>query len=207
MKLIGKLLKVCFLLVLAFVIFALVYYFAATKDTQLVPEKLLLTEDSVRIYDYLGTPIKNTNTDGAPTVSYEKIPSCTVQAFVNVEDKHFFTHNGFDGKRIAKAVLLNAKAGKFKQGASTISQQLVKNTHLSQEKTLKRKLQEWKLTRALEKRYTKEEILEKYLNVIYFGHNCFGLRSASNFYFGKEPEALDLADSAILAGLVKSPNN
>lgn len=126
---------------------------------------------------------------------------------MDTEDKGFFKHNGFDIKRMAKAALKNMRARSFKEGASTISQQLIKNTHLSQEKTIKRKLKEIKLTRKLEKKYSKNEILEKYLNTIYFGHNCFGLESASEFYFGKQPQDLTLSDAAILAGLVKSPNN
>ena len=128
-------------------------------------------------------------------------------AVISTEDKRFYKHNGFDVKRIARAALNNAKSKSFKEGASTISQQLIKNTHLSHEKTIRRKLKEWKLTRRLEKRYTKDEILEKYLNTIYFGHSCFGIRAASEFYFNKAPSELTLADSAVLAGLIKSPNH
>ncbi len=207
MKLLGKLLKLCLLLLLAFGIFAAIYYFSVTNKTQLIPEKLVLSEKNIQIFDSQNAPVKDGGVDRSLTVAYKDIPDHTIRAFVDTEDKRFFSHRGFDVKRIVKAAALNLRSGKFRQGASTISQQLIKNTHLSQEKTLKRKLKEWKLTRNLEKKYTKEEILEKYLNVIYFGHNCFGLRSAANFYFGKEPFELTLADSAILAGLVRSPNN
>lgn len=94
----------------------------------------------------------------------------------------------------------------MKEGASTISQQLIKNTHLSGEKTLKRKMIEWKLTRALEKEYSKDEILEMYLNTIYFGSNAYGIAQASEVYFGKAPSELTLEESAALAGLIKAPS-
>ena len=183
------------------------FFFIATKDAHLSAEKLLLSEKKVVLYDVEEQAFSSSQTDYRQSVRYRDIPKKTVQAFVDTEDKRFFSHHGFDLKRIAKAAYNNFRAHAFKQGASTISQQLIKNTHLSQEKTLTRKFKEWKLTRALEKKYSKEEILEKYLNVIYFGHNCFGLEAASRFYFGKSTQELDLADSAILAGLVKSPNN
>lgn len=187
---------------------ALGYYYATTKDVSLHPEKILLQEQTFSVYDIKGANIPSAvSLAKKQTLSFSSIPKKTVYAFVDTEDKRFFTHNGFDIRRIAKAFYNNLRSHSYKQGASTISQQLIKNSHLSHEKTLSRKLKEWKLTRQLEKRYTKEEILETYLSVIYFGHDCFGLHTASQFYFGKKPSELDLADSAILAGLVKSPNN
>ncbi len=208
MKIIGKLFKILLVLFLSLLLVGIGYYIAVTRNVTLSAEKLALTEKSVTLYD------NENNQVNAPcvgtigqTVAYEELPLHTVRAFVDTEDKRFFSHNGYDFRRIVKSAFTNLKAGSFKQGASTISQQLIKNTHLSHEKTLKRKLQEWKLTRQLEKKYSKKEILEKYLSVIYFGHSCFGLRSAAQFYFGKTPQELDIADSAILAGLVKSPNN
>ena len=196
------------MLLLGLGLFAVGYYFAATKDAHLNPEKLVFNEQSVTVYDRFDAPVKNVSAFFTrQTVKIEDIPKQTQLAFVSAEDKRFYAHNGFDIKRIVKAALNNLKAHSFKEGASTISQQLIKNTHLSQEKTIKRKLKEWKLTRALERKYTKNEILEKYLNTIYFGHSCFGIRAAAEFYFGKTPQELTLSDSAILAGLVKSPNN
>lgn len=184
------------------------YYFMVTKDAILRPEKLELSGKTVQIFDENDTLVQNTSSSNLQqSYPISLIPNHTKNAFIATEDKRFLSHNGFDVLRIMKATLHNLKHRAFDQGASTISQQLIKNTHLSQEKTIARKLKEWKLTRALEKQYTKQEILEKYLNVIYFGHNCFGIYSASAFYFQKEPKDLDLADSAILAGLIKSPNN
>ena len=200
--------KWIFILFIALFLIGLGYYFAVTRNANLSEEKLALTEKSVTLYDNVGERF-NASCMGAigQTVTYNEIPKHTIRAFVDTEDKRFFSHGGFDFRRIVKSAYNNLRAHVFKQGASTISQQLIKNTHLSQEKTLKRKLAEWKLTKQLEKIYTKEEIFEKYVNVIYFGHSCFGLRSAAEFYFGKTPQELDIADSAILAGLVKSPNN
>ncbi len=202
--------KLILLLLIVFIIISTLpigYYFAVTKDVALSPEKLLLSENNLLIYDEEELLIDNVSSFTMKhKTDIRDIPKHTQLAFINVEDKRFYTHHGFDVRRIIKALLNNVKARSFKEGASTISQQLIKNTHLTQEKTMKRKLQEWKLTRALEKRYSKDEILEKYLNSIYFGHNCFGIYNAAEFYFGKTPSELDLADSAILAGLVKSPN-
>ena len=186
---------------------AAIYYCAATSGVHLQPKKLELSQNHVYIYDGNCNLSPSANGSIHQTVTLSQVPKSTIDAFISTEDKRFYSHDGFDFKRIVKSALTNLKSGSFKQGASTISQQLIKNTHLSQEKTLKRKLQEWKLTRALERAYTKDEILEKYLNVIYFGHNCFGLDRAAKFYFNKAVDELSLADSAILAGLVKSPNH
>ena len=208
MRVVKKILKHALLLLAALILMAVGYYFAVTKDAVLCDEKLLLAHKNFSIYDKDGLLIENCGALlGKQTVEGTDIPIKTKWAFVDTEDKRFFTHGGFDVKRIGGAAWKNVKSKTFKEGASTISQQLIKNTHLTQEKTFKRKLQEWKLTRALECNYSKDEILEKYLNTIYFGHNCFGLRSACEFYFQKTPSDLTLADSAILAGLVKSPNN
>ena len=205
-----KFLRIFLLSVTAFFAVALLtafgYFFIVTKDAVLDENKLLISDKTLVVYDKNGERVKQ-NVGVKQSTPISLVPEHVKQAFVCVEDKRFFTHNGFDYRRFARACINNCKARSYKEGASTISQQLVKNTHLTQEKTLKRKLREWKLTRALEKAYTKDEILEKYLNTIYFGHGCFGITSASAFYFGKSPEALTIDESAILAGLVKSPNN
>ena len=104
-----------------------------------------------------------------------------------------------------KAFINNVKAGKIVEGASTISQQLIKNTHLNSDKTISRKIKEILLTKKLEKAYTKNEIMELYLNAIYFGSGCYGIESASLFYFGISADKLSINQSAILAGLIKSP--
>ncbi len=208
MKAIKRILISCLMIFFALLLLAVGYYCGVTRNAKLSPEKLLFTEKNITLYDKNGEVVRGVT---APlfkqTTAIEKIPQHTKNAFINVEDKRFYKHSGYDLKGIVRASLHNLKSGSFKEGASTISQQLIKNTHLSQEKTLKRKLKEWKLTRALERAYTKEEILEKYLNTIYFGHSCFGITSAAEFYFGKTPSDLSISESAILAGLVKSPNH
>ncbi len=207
MKVLRKILTVLFLGVLLLLVTGIGYYVAVTKNMHIQAEKLTFNEKSVLIYDGTGTPVRDSAVPFLQTTKIEDIPSEVKQAFIDTEDRHFYTHHGFDYRRIVGATLKNLKARSFKEGASTISQQLIKNTHLTQEKTLKRKLQEFKLTKLLEKHYSKEEILERYLNTIYFGHSCFGITSAANFYFQKSPSELTLPEGAILAGLVKSPNN
>lgn len=138
-------------------------------------------------------------------VENEEYNDLIKHAFISIEDKNFYKHNGLDYKRMLKAGLVNLKSFSFKQGASTISQQLIKNTHLSNEKTLSRKINEIKLTRILEKNYSKDEILTMYLNTIYFGENTFGLSSAAYNYFGKRPNDLSLQEVATLAGVIASP--
>ncbi|MGN1077289.1 MAG: transglycosylase domain-containing protein [Candidatus Gallimonas sp.] len=182
----------------------LFYYLGVTAGVKLDREKLVLDSSCVRIFDDAGEELPAAISRG--TADFSELPEYLPKAFVAVEDKRFFTHHGFDYKRIGKAILKNLSSLSFREGASTISQQLIKNTHLSGEKTVKRKLKEYKLTRTLEKNYTKEEILSLYLNSIYFGHNAFGIERAAKFYFGKEPSLLTPAESAMLAALVKSPN-
>ena len=138
-------------------------------------------------------------------VSYEKISPYTIYAFVSLEDKRFYEHNGIDFKRILGASFNNLKAGYFKEGGSTITQQLAKNSLLTQEKTIERKLKEAKLALEIEKTYSKEEILTKYLNTIYFGHSLYGIGDACKRLFNKEPIDISLGESAILAGIVKNP--
>ena len=106
---------------------------------------------------------------------------------------------------MAGALVKNVKAGGIREGASTITQQLVKNTHLTQERTLSRKLKELAIAIQLEKEYDKDEILSMYLSVIYFGNGAYGVKQAANTYFGKNIDELDLSECATLAGIVRNP--
>ena len=183
-------------------------YCIATKNVKLEPEKLLLPDTQVCIFDQAGKKLHGkTPFARREIVELEQLPKHLPDAFVATEDKRFYRHHGFDLHGICRATVKNVKSHSLKEGASTISQQLIKNTHLSQEKTLKRKLKEIKLTRQLEKKYSKPQILETYLNTIYFGHSCYGIADAARFYYGKDADQLTLAESALLAGLIKSPNN
>lgn len=135
----------------------------------------------------------------------EKIPEFIQQATIAVEDRSFYKHLGFDPKRIAGAVLTDIKAGKMVQGASTITQQLARNLYLSHEKTWDRKIKEAMISIQLELQYSKKEILEMYLNQIYYGNGAYGIQSAALAYFGKDVSQLSLAEGTLLVGIPKGP--
>ncbi|MEK4027679.1 PBP1A family penicillin-binding protein [Pseudobacillus sp. FSL P4-0506] len=139
-------------------------------------------------------------------VSLDKVSPYLVQATLAVEDKKFFEHNGFDFKRMAGAAVADVKAMAKVQGASTITQQYARNLYLSHDKTWKRKLSEALYTVRIEMNYTKEQILEGYLNTIYYGHGAYGIEAASQFYFGKSAKNLSLAEASMLAGVPKGPS-
>lgn len=208
MKPAKKILLTIVILFFAFFFASGIAFLAVTKNARLDENRLALSKDEIRVFDKNDEAV-HTLAIGAANrnFSVSALPEQVKFAFIDTEDKRFYSHGGVDYIRLARAAWNNFRTHSFKEGASTISQQLIKNTHLSQEKTIKRKLLELKLTSELEARYTKDEILEKYLNSIYFGHSCFGVKSAAQFYFSKSPEDLTLADGALLAGIVKSPNN
>ena len=130
-----------------------------------------------------------------------------INAIISVEDKNFYKHNGFDYPRIIKAMFLNIKKKAIVQGASTISQQYIKNMYLNFDKTWSRKIEEAFLTLELEVHYDKNYILEGYLNSINYGQGNFGIKEASKYYFNKKPSELTLEESIILAGIPKNPSN
>lgn len=181
-----------------------VYLNTAQRGVQFDKELLQEANTSIDIYNSQNQKINDTVGKKA-LVRYEELPDYVKNAFVSIEDKDFYKHNGLNYKRIAKAFINNIKSRSLKEGASTISQQLIKNTHLSSEKTFKRKIDEMSLALELEKNFTKDEILETYLNVIYFGNGAYGLENASEIYFGKKASNLSIAESATLAGIIKSP--
>ena len=169
-------------------------------------EKLSSPALAVELYDYENRPLKEENTFNGEYAKLSTLPENLKNAFISIEDKSFYSHHGLNYKRIIKAGINNVLSHSLKEGASTISQQLIKNTHLSSEKTFERKIKEIVLTKKLEKAHTKDEILECYLNVIYYGNNCYGIESASQYYFSKSASKLELEECALLAGMVKSPN-
>lgn len=164
------------------------------------------TKLSIDIYNSQGLKLKEDNAFNVSTIDIELLPEHTKQAFISIEDKNFYKHKGINLTRIAKAFWDNLISFNIKEGASTITQQLIKNTHLSSERTISRKLNEIKLALELEKKLSKNDILENYLNIIYFGNNCYGIENASQYYFTKSASQLNVNESAILAGLIKSPN-
>lgn len=136
----------------------------------------------------------------------QDIPFTLQQAIIAVEDNRFYNHYGFDIEAIARATLVNVQTGGIQEGGSTITQQLVKNLFLSQNKTWGRKAEEMVLAVDMEMRYSKEEILELYLNTIYFGSGAKGINQAAKVYFNKTPAELTLAESTMLAGLPNAPS-
>lgn len=138
-------------------------------------------------------------------VPLEDISPELINATVSVEDKNFYDHNGFDFKRIAGAVVADIKAFAKVQGASTITQQYARNLFLEHDKTWKRKVLEAFYTIRIEMNYSKKEILEGYLNTIYYGSGAYGVQAASQFYFGKNASELTLAEASMLAGIPKGP--
>lgn len=210
MKKIVKIIILTFVILLCVGGISLGIYFASiwknVSGAELDEEKLTSPSLAIELYDSENKPIKEENMFNGNYVKESVIPTHTKNAFISIEDKTFYQHNGVNYKRIAKAIVKNAKSKSFKEGASTISQQLIKNTHLSSAKTIERKMKEIVLAKKLESKYSKDEILEQYLNVIYFGNNCYGIEDASNYYFSKDCHDLSLEESATLAGMIKSPN-
>jgi penicillin-binding protein 1A len=162
-------------------------------------------QPSMEIVDSLGQTIALRGPRYGRRVAIDSIPAHVLQAFLAVEDARFFEHGGVDFWAIARAVVENITAGQTVQGASTITQQLVKNVYLSPDQTFKRKLQEMILASQIDAKLTKKQILEVYLNRIYFGQNAYGIDAASWRYYSKRPTQLTLGEAAMLAGLPKAP--
>ncbi|MBR0288793.1 MAG: transglycosylase domain-containing protein [Selenomonadaceae bacterium] len=139
-------------------------------------------------------------------VTLDKMPDLLCQAIISVEDTRFYKHKGFDFISIARAAIVNVEAGEIQEGASTITQQTIKNLFLTSDQTFTRKAEELILSMNMEKDFDKDKILEIYLNVIYFGSNFYGIYDAAQGYFGKEPAELTIAECAMLAGLPNAPS-
>lgn len=139
-------------------------------------------------------------------VTLNKIPKNLKDGVILLEDRRFYSHRGYDIKAIARALIADVKAGKFVQGGSTITQQLAKNIFLTSEKTLKRKITELYISINLEKIFTKDEILEIYFNVIYYGEGIYGVQDASKKYFSKNVWELNEKECIVMAAIPKSPN-
>lgn len=169
-----------------------------------LPEPQMVTAS--KILDVNNRTITTLFKQNRVQVSINQIPDVTQKAFIAVEDARFYQHFGLDPVRIIGAAWTDIKAGKLVEGGSTITQQTVKNLYLSRKKTFGRKFTEAWLAIQLERKYNKKQILEMYLNQIYFGQGAYGIETAAQTYFGKPAAQLDLAESAMLAGLPKAPN-
>ncbi len=168
--------------------------------------ELMTADNNIIILDSNGETLNCDYYNNRPVTHIEELPQHLLNAFVSIEDKKFYTHNGINPKRIVSALLTNISAKRIKQGASTITQQLAKNVYLSNEKTLNRKFKEILLAQDIEKKLSKNEIFEAYLNNIYFGSGTYGIEQASLRYFDKQAKDLSLSQSAVLAGLIKAPS-
>jgi len=139
-------------------------------------------------------------------VDVTKLSPLTPAAFVAIEDRRFYRHWGIDPRGIARAMFADMRGGGVRQGGSTITQQLAKTNFLSGDRTIKRKAQEVIIAFWLEAWLTKQQILSRYLSSVYFGDGVYGLRAAAHHYFNRDPEKLNLAQSAMLAGMVQAPS-
>lgn len=176
------------------------------KDAPKLDEKLLKDPISSQIFDMNNNFITDIGSENRDYVAYEDIPKLVENAFLATEDVRFYKHNGLDLIRLGGAVIANFTRGFGSEGASTITQQVVKNSFLNNEKTLSRKAQEAWLAFQLEQKYTKQEIFEMYVNKIFMSRG-YGVLTASKIYFDKDLDELELHEAALLAGMPQSPNN
>jgi penicillin-binding protein 1A len=161
---------------------------------------------SIKIVDAAGRMLAVRGDAGGAVLTLKELPPYLPKAFVAIEDRRFYEHYGVDPFGITRALIANILHRGVSQGGSTITQQLAKNLFLTQERTVTRKLQEVLLALWLERKFSKTQILELYLNRVYFGAGAYGIEQASQRYFGKSARQITLAEAALLAGLVKSPS-
>lgn len=201
MKLIKRLTKlfiiICIIGIISIISLYIYAYFSPKLDIKNANQFYIYDDQEVLIYQGSGNN---------EWVSLDEISPNLIKAVLATEDKNFYKHHGFDYLRIAKAMYTNIKSGSIVQGASTISQQYIKNMYLDFDKTWQRKIEEAFLTLRLEVQYSKDEILEGYLNTINFGQGNYGIENASQFYFNKNASELSLEEAIILAGIPKAPN-
>lgn len=187
--------------VLAFLSFVYFSY----KDADISALEAGLAQSTV-IYDADGEVASKISANKNEGISIDQIPDHMKSAIIAIEDHRFYEHGGIDLKGIGRAFFTNVKAGGIVEGGSTLTQQLTKNALLSAEKTYKRKLEEFFLALEIEKEYSKDEILQMYLNQVYFGEGAWGIKRAAMKYYGKDVEDLSISEAALLAGLVKAPS-
>ena len=202
MKIIKAILK-AFLILIIFLILVksgITLYLNSSKKLEITSANNIMLYDKDNNLFFQGNKTKE-------WVPLNKISKNVINATIYTEDKNFYKHDGFDYLRIVKAGITNIISKKTSQGASTITQQYAKNLFLDFDKTWKRKWDEMWYTMKIENDYTKDEILEGYLNTINYGHGMYGIENASLFYFNKSSKDLDLAEASIIVGIPKSPSN
>ncbi len=187
-----------FIIIVSFFVLSLTYF---------IPTPKLDKTNYIEIYDQNNKLIYSTLYQiPSSYIDLENLNKYTYQAFIAIEDKNFYKHNGFDISRNIQAFFINLFSLSVKQGASTISQQYARNTLLNNKRTLTRKIKEAFYTIQIERKYSKSNILEGYLNSLYFGHGLTGIDAASHYYFNKSPYNLTIAESAMLAGICNAPS-
>src|SRR5919197_3822610 len=152
------------------------------------------------------TPLATVAVENREVVPLDKISHQAKRAILAIEDYEFFHHGGIDLKAILRAAVINLQAGQIRQGGSTITQQLVKNVTGRKADTFRRKLREAQIANAVERVYSKKQILKRYLNEIYLGHGAWGVQAAAESYFRKDARELNLAQGALIAGLIANPS-
>ena len=189
-----------------FIFFLLISGFGCFLYVKLSPKLLINSANHIILYDKNNSPFFQ-GSGSNEWVSLDNISDDLIDSTIYTEDKYFYKHFGFDFLRIGKAMYTNIKNHNMNQGASTITQQYAKNLFLDFDKTWKRKWNEMWYTMRIEANYSKDEILEGYLNTINYGHGKYGIENASKFYFGKSAKELDLAEASLLAAIPKAPSN
>jgi len=198
------------LIAVLFVVGALGVFAIIVKYRLELPNIQSMVEDykpqmATTIYDKNNNVVDVLEAESRDAVKLEDVSPYVKEAFLAIEDKKFYSHHGLHFKGIIRAVLTNFLKGKATQGGSSITQQLAKNAFLTPERTFARKVKEAILTYQIERTYTKDEILERYLNEIYFGSGSYGIKNAADQYFRKDPKDLNIAEAALLAGIPNRP--
>lgn len=191
---------------LFFIVIVIIFIMGSFFYIKTSPKLLINSANNIILYDNKGDSFFQ-GSQKKEWVNLDNISDYLIKSTIYTEDKHFYQHFGFDFLRIGKALYTNIIHHNTNQGASTISQQYAKNLFLDFDKTWKRKWDEMWYTMRMEANYSKDEILEGYLNTINYGHGKYGIESASKFYFGKPAKDLDLAESSLLAAIPKAPSN
>jgi penicillin-binding protein 2A len=194
--------------IIAIILFALIgYIMILFLGKYVIDDKKFVMNSATTLVDENNKEITKLYVENRDIVPIKQIPKHVQQAFISVEDVRFYEHHGIDVKAIVRALYKDLLAGSKVEGGSTITQQLAKNVFLSNDKTWLRKTKEVVIALNLEKRYSKQKILEMYLNQIYFGHGAYGIQAASKLYFNKDVSELTVEQGALLASLPKAPGS
>ncbi|MDR4948021.1 transglycosylase domain-containing protein [Neobacillus cucumis] len=209
-SLLKKVMIVCLVLGLVSTGAGAITFASMIKNVPTLDASKLVDPLSTKFYDKNGNFLYEYGKEMRTKITYDQVPKVLEHAFIATEDSHFYEHHGIDIKRTIKAILVNLTGNFGAQGGSTITQQVIKNSFLTPDKTLTRKVQEWDLAYQLEQKYSKHDILMMYLNKIFLGNRSYGVAAAAKNYYGIEADELNkltLAQAAMLAGLPQSPSN